>query len=98
MLDRDTIVKRLQDHEAALRARGVAALYIFGSVARDEAGPESDVDLFFDYDDPTFNLFDVMDVEEEVSALLGTRVDVMTRGSLHPRLRQRIEGSAVRVF
>jgi predicted nucleotidyltransferase len=98
MLDRDTILKRLREHEAELRRRGVSALYLFGSVARGEAGPASDVDLFFDYDDPTFNLFDVMDVEEEVVALLGIKADVMTRGSLHPRLRQRIEGGAVRVF
>jgi len=98
MLDRDTIVKRLQEHEAALRARGVSALYLFGSTARGEAGPKSDVDLFFDYDNPRFNLFHAMDVEEEVAALLGVKVDVMSRASLHPRLRPAIERSAIRVF
>lgn len=98
MLDRDTIVKRLREHEAALRARGVSALYLFGSVARGEARPTSDVDLFFDYENPRFNLFHAMDVEDEVASLLGVRVDVMSRASLHPRLRPVIERTAVRVF
>lgn len=98
MLDRETIVKRLKAHEAELRARGVSALYLFGSVARGESGPGSDVDLFFDYDDPRFNLFHAMDVEDEVASLLGVKVEVMSRASLHPRLRPSIERSAIRVF
>jgi uncharacterized protein len=47
----------------ALRARGVIAIYVFGSLARGEAGPESDVDLIVDYDPASdFNLFDLAGV------------------------------------
>jgi len=98
MLDRDTIVKRLREHEAALRARGVSALYLFGSTARGEAGPKSDVDLFFDYDDPKLNLLDVIGIEQFLSDELEIEVDAMTRSSLHPLLKRSIESSAIQVF
>lgn len=45
-MNRDTAIARLKEHEAELRRLGVQSLYVFGSTARDEAGPESDVDLF----------------------------------------------------
>lgn len=98
MLDRETIVKRLREHEAALRARGVSALYLFGSVARGEAGPASDVDLFFDYDNPSLSLLDVIGIEQYLADQLEAKVDAMTRGSLHPLLKRSIERSAVQVF
>jgi hypothetical protein len=43
---------------------GVARLYLFGSVARHEARPDSDVDLFFDTDNPRFSLIELVDVQE----------------------------------
>jgi predicted nucleotidyltransferase len=71
---------------------------ICSSVARGEAGPDSDVDLFFDTDNPRFSLFELVDVQDRVSDILGTESDVMTRASLHPMLRQQIEAEALRVF
>ena len=52
-----------------LRARGVTALYVFGSVARDQATAVSDVDILVDYD-PTsdFNLFDLAGVQRRLAA------------------------------
>ncbi len=47
-MKRDDVIARLKETEPALRAFGVEALYLFGSHARDEAGPESDVDVFID--------------------------------------------------
>ena len=88
----------LAAHADQLRALGIGALFLFGSTARDEAGPGSDVDLFFDPVRPGLSLFDVMDVRDRISGLLHRPVDVMTRSSLHPYLRQRIEAEAVRVF
>jgi predicted nucleotidyltransferase len=82
----------------SLRALGAGALYLFGSTARDEANNDSDVDLFFDPVRPDLSLFDVMDLRDRLSSLLMRRVDVMTRTSLHPYLRPRIEAEAVRVF
>lgn len=97
-MKRRRVVDALRAHEVELRARGAEALYLFGSTARDEARAGNDVDLFFDYADPRFSLIDQLKLENFVSDLLGTRVDLMTRGSLHPVLRSGIEASALRVF
>ena len=71
---------------------------LFGSVARDEADSESDVDIFYDYDDPTFSLIDVVRVKRRLSAIPQTQVDAMTRKSVHPLIRREVEAEAVQVF
>jgi uncharacterized protein len=48
----------LQQHEADLKKLGVEHLYLFGPTARGEAGDDSDVDLFFDYERGKLGLFD----------------------------------------
>ena len=97
-MDRDTVINRLRAHEADLHRGGVAQLYLFGSVVRQQATPDSDVDLFFDTDNPRFSLIELVDVQDQVTAILGVETDVMTRASLHPRLRPRIEAEALRIF
>jgi len=97
-MDRDHVIARLRAHEADLHRVGVARLYLFGSVARREARTDSDVDLFFDTDNPRFSLIELVDVQDRVSDILGTETDVMTRASLHPMLRPQIEAEALRVF
>lgn len=97
-MHKDDVIQKLRAHEAELRAEGISHVFLFGSVARGEAGENSDVDLFFDYDDPTFSLFDLMRVKRRVRELLRTRVDAMTRKSVHPLVRQEIEAEAVQVF
>ena len=88
----------LKAHEAELKQFGVRHLYLFGSTARCEARQDSDVDLFFDYDKGKFGLFELMDVKERTAAVVGRKVDIMTRDSLHRMLRERIEAAAVQVF
>jgi hypothetical protein len=97
-MDQETAVAELRRHADQLRGEGVTALYLFGSTARGEARDGSDVDLFFDYSDPKFSLIELVRVKDRVSAILGAEADVMTRDSLHPMLKERIEASAVRVF
>jgi hypothetical protein len=97
-MDREAAVTRLRRHARELRAEGVVALYLFGSTARDQAREASDVDLFFDYDNPKFSLVELVRVKDRISAILGVDADVMTRDSLHPMLKERIEASAIRVF
>jgi predicted nucleotidyltransferase len=97
-MKRAEAIAALRSHEAELHRFGVSRLYLFGSVARDSAGPDSDVDLFFDTDNPRFSLIELVDVQERVNAILGVQADVMTRASLHPMLRSRIEADALRVF
>lgn len=97
-MNRDDILATLRRHAADLRRLGVSSLFLFGSAARNEAGPASDVDLFFDFTDPRFSLVELVTLQDRVTELLHTRADVMSRGSLHPRLRPSIEGSAIQVF
>jgi predicted nucleotidyltransferase len=97
-MKRDDAISRLRAHEADLKRLGVEHLYLFGSTARGEARDDSDVDLFFDYERGKFGLFELMDVQERAADILGSQADVMTRDSLRPRLRKRIEESAVYVF
>jgi uncharacterized protein len=95
---KDAAIAALRAHESELRRAGVAHLYLFGSVARDEARPGSDVDLFLDIGDPRFSLIELVDVKESIDLILGIETDVMTRASLHPMLKEQIEAEAVCVF
>jgi predicted nucleotidyltransferase len=97
-MEREEAISRLQQHEADLKRLGVEHLYMFGSTARDEAHHNSDVDLFFDYQRGKLGVFELMDVKEYATRILGRKTDIMTRDSLHKTLRQAIEAPAVRVF
>jgi uncharacterized protein len=97
-MKRDEAMKRLKARAPDLKRLGVEHLYLFGSTARDEAGDDSDVDLFFDYQRGKLGLFELMDVREAAAQILGRPADVTTRDSLHKTLRQRIESSALQVF
>jgi uncharacterized protein len=97
-MTRNEAILLLQKHEADLKRLGVEQLYLFGSTAQGEASDESDVDLFFDHEKGKLSLYELMDVKERAASILGRKTDIMTRRSLHPRLRQRIEETAVRLF
>ena len=97
-MKREEAISLLQQHEGELKGLGVQRLYLFGSTVRGEAADGSDVDLFFDHEKGKLGLFELMDVKERTESILGAKADIMTRNSLHPRLRKRIEASAVLVF
>jgi|SRR5271169_4682478 len=97
-MERSEAISRLRQHEADLKRLGVEHLYMFGSMARGEASHDSDVDLFFDYQRGKLGVFELMDVKEYATRILGRKTDIMTRDSLHKTLRQAIEATAVRVF
>jgi uncharacterized protein len=85
--------------EAALRERGVMSAAIFGSVAREQARPDSDVDVLIEIDPETkFDLIDLVGVRNLLGDWLGHPVDVIERKSLKPRLRDRILAEAEPVF
>lgn len=75
---------------------GVVSLRIFGSVARDEAGPDSDVDILVEFSGPV-SLFLLADLQEFLTEALGRPVDVGTEASLRPRMREAVVAEAVRV-
>lgn len=82
-------------HEPELRALGVRSLSFFGSVARDEAGPESDADVLVEFDRPV-GYFHLFEVQERLETLLGCKVDLVTTGGLRPEMRQDILAEAIR--
>jgi predicted nucleotidyltransferase len=95
---RNEAIQRLRKGQAELRRLGVEHLYLFGSTARDEAGPASDVDIFFDHPEGSLGLIQLIAIKDATAAILGRDADVMTRRSLHPVLRAHIEASAMQVF
>ena len=98
-MKRSQAIELLKQHEREVRGAGVGGLFLFGSVARDEARAGSDVDLFFDLARPQgFTLFSLAALKERLQDILGAKVDLMTRQGLHPRRRARIEAAAVQVF
>lgn len=98
-MNRSDALTKLSERAPAIRARGASALYLYGSTARDEAKPESDLDLFIEYDpNGRFNAFDLVGIKLFLEDELNTPVDLTTRDGLHPRLREGIEQSAIRVF
>ena len=79
----------------ALAAKyGAHNVRVFGSVARGEAGPESDIDLLVDMD-PGRTILDLVGVYQDAGDFLGRRVDVLTDGGISPYLRKRILSEAV---
>jgi predicted nucleotidyltransferase len=97
-MERNAAIARLREHEAELKNLGVEHLYLFGSTARGDARQDSDVDLFFDHPLGSLGLFQLMDVKDAAARILGRKTDIMTRRSLHPVLREKIEATALQVF
>jgi uncharacterized protein len=98
-MDKQQVIDALRAHETEIRAGGATSLYLFGSVVRGEAGPESDVDLFMDYEPGgKFSLIDLAGLQRKIASYLGVKVDLLTRAGLHRGLRDQIVGEAERVF
>ena len=97
-MTRDEALERLKKSESNLKKVGVTHLFMFGSTARGEAQPDSDIDLFFDYEIGKVGLYELMDIKELATKILGTETDMIPRDGLHHVLRARIEASAIQVF
>ena len=92
---RAIIPEHLAERVRALGLRyGVRDIRVFGSVARGEAGPDSDLDLLVDYI-PGHGGFAFVEFCDAVEKLFGRRVDVVTERSLPPRIRDRVLAQAL---
>ena len=95
-LDRDSVIALLQKHEAEFHELGVATLSLFGSVARNQARLESDVDLLATFREPiTSDAF--FGAKFFLEDLLGRRVDLLTESALRDRVRPQIDAELIRV-
>jgi predicted nucleotidyltransferase len=93
------VLRGLRKLEPRLRDRDVAALWVFGSVARGEASPQSDVDLLFEFTPGgEHSLFEIQRIKDEIQAALGHTVDLGERSTLTAKTAETAACDMVRVF
>jgi uncharacterized protein len=96
MVDRELALKILRHNQAEISAYGVKYLALFGSVARGEARPDSDVDLLVEFDRPV-GLFGLVALQMRLEELLGCPVDIGTPDSLKTSIRSRVLEECIHV-
>jgi hypothetical protein len=97
--DLQGVLETLKAHEAELRKLGVRHAAVFGSVARGQARPESDIDVLVDLDpELPISVFQYARLKLYIGKLLGGASDVVNRRKLKPLLRDNILREAVNVF
>src|SRR4051812_42882915 len=89
----------LRRSESALRARGVRRAALFGSVARGENRPDSDIDIMIEVDpDASISVYDYVALKEYIASLFDGPVDVVSREALKPYVRPAATADAVYAF
>ena len=95
ILSRESALHTLEKNGRQLRRLGVEKIALYGSVARDEATPQSDVDVLVDLADAFLTLEGYMDLCFYLEELFGRKVDVTTFRSIRPHMRDRVLADAV---
>jgi predicted nucleotidyltransferase len=98
-MDTQAIIAKLRENETALKARGVSHAALFGSRARGESRPGSDVDILVEIE-PTFpmDVFQYVGVVHAIEDLFAERVDVSNRAAMKPHVRPSAERDAIYAF
>ena len=98
-MNRESIIARLREHEATLRARGVAHAALFGSRARGDQGPDSDTDIMIEFD-PAARItgFDYASLKTYIAELFDGRVDVVNRAGLKTYVNAAATADAIYAF
>ncbi len=95
-MTRDEVLALLAQHQAELAAFGLRRLALFGSVARNEAGPDSDVDVLVEFDgETTFSRY--AKLYDCLEAILPRPVDLAIASSIRPVLREGVEKDAYEI-
>ena len=96
-MNKEAVLIQLGDRAEEIRKRfSVKALWLFGSITREEATDDSDVDVLVEFDrKASFDLF--MDLKFYLEELLGIGVDLVTEKALRPQVRQAIEQEMINV-
>ena len=96
---RAAIVAAIKAHESELRERGVTSLDLFGSRARGDERPDSDLDVLISYDvDRRFTLYDLVAVGRFLEAVTGLDVHVATRDAFRPHRLHHVLDDAIKVL
>ena len=96
-MEREKVLEIIQLHQAQLQELGVKSLGLFGSVAREQAKPDSDVDFLVEFSKP-IGFFDFFRVQHYLEDILGCNVDLGTFDALKEHLRKPVSQELVRVF
>jgi predicted nucleotidyltransferase len=98
-MQRDQVIAALRGLEPALRAQGIARLWLFGSAARDDASGASDVDIAFDVNPGVrFDLFDQARISVDLTEALGVHVDFVEQDSMQPIIAHYAAADMIQVF
>ena len=98
-MDRDAILATLRRHEQALRHRGVLHAALFGSMARNEATADSDIDILIEIaPEAGVGLFEYVAITQYLADMFPQRVDVANRTSLKALVKPSAERDAVYAF
>lgn len=92
---REDVLELLARNKEGFRSYGVKSLALFGSMARGEAGPDSDIDLLVEFGVPT-GLFGFLRLKAHLEKLLGRPVDLVTPDALREEMRAQILEEAIR--
>jgi predicted nucleotidyltransferase len=96
---RDDVIARLKEAEPALRARGVRRAALFGSVARGDDHPDSDLDIMIEVDPEThMTVYEYVGLKEYVAGLFDGTVDVVSRDGLKPYVAPAATADAIYAF
>jgi predicted nucleotidyltransferase len=97
--ERERVIRTIRTHQEKLREFGVSRLWLFGSVARGDAGRRSDVDVLISVGaTQDFSLLDLAEVRAELCELLGRDTDVVIREDVLPHFWETIRDDLVAVF
>jgi predicted nucleotidyltransferase len=92
-------LETLRRSESALRSRGVRRAALFGSVARGENRPDSDIDIMVEIDpEAHITVFDYVDIKEYIAGLFDGPVDVVNCDNLKPYVRPTATADAIYAF
>ncbi len=99
MVDADTIIETLRANRSELRAAGIRHLSLFGSAARGDTHPASDVDLAVEIEPLSgIDLIRLVSLQRRLSELLGCRVDLLPEPTEKTRLQMVIDRERRRAF
>jgi len=98
-MNKDAVIDILRKHQPELQQLGVRHAALFGSVARGEARPDSDIDIAIDLDmDRHPTIYDYVGMQQYIASLFEGPVDVVDRAGLKPRVRDRVVADLVHAF